>query len=156
AIAAVHDAGFVHRDVKPSNVLVIAKNQYENLAGARIKLLDFGIVTGPRFDEAQKLTHDNALLGTLEYMPPERIAGRPDTHAVAGDVYGLGATLFECLTGRVPYEGDPIEIVAKLTTSPSPSARSVRGDVPALLEPILQKAMHHDAHRRYKDAHDLE
>jgi serine/threonine protein kinase len=89
-------------------------------------------------------------------MPPERVIGRPDAGAIAGDVYALGATLFECLTGRVPFEGDPIEIVAQLATSLPPSARSVRADVPALVEPILQRALHRDAKRRYQNAHELE
>ena len=156
AISAVHDAGLVHRDVKPSNVLVIAGNGYESLTGARVKLIDFGIAQGTRFDDAPKLTQSNAVIGTLEYMPPERVLGPPDAGEVAGDIYGLGATLFECLTGRVPFDGDRMQIVAQLATSLPPSARSIRAEVPADVDPILQRALHRDARQRYRDARELE
>jgi len=85
AMAAVHDAGVVHRDVKPSNVLVMAGSHYESLRGSRVKLLDFGIATAPRIEEAGKLTQGNGVVGTLEYMPPERVMGGPEA-AVAGDI----------------------------------------------------------------------
>jgi serine/threonine-protein kinase len=156
AVAAVHDAGFIHRDVKPSNVFVLAGSHYESLKGARIKLLDFGIASAHRFDEVRKLTQDNVLIGTLEYMAPERVSGTPAPPAVTGDVYGLGATLFECLTGQAPFEGDPIQIVAKLATAPPPSARSLRPDVPVAIEPILAKALQRDAKRRYPNVRELE
>jgi serine/threonine-protein kinase len=154
AMAAVHDAGFIHRDLKPSNVLVMAGNNYESLEGARIKLLDFGIVAAPRFEDASKLTGDNVLVGTLAYMPPERIMG-PDAGAVAWDIYGLGATLFECLTGRAPFEGDSLEIVSRLVTYSVPSARSIRPDLPSQLDPILEKALHRDGKQRYQDAREF-
>jgi serine/threonine-protein kinase len=156
AMAAVHDAGVVHRDIKPSNVLVLCDGDYRSLQGARVKLLDFGIASASRFDEVRKLTRENALIGTLEYMPPERVTAGSDNATVAGDIYCIGATLFECLTGRPPFEGSAIEIVSKLVTSPSPSARSIRTDVPASVDRILEKALHRDASERYKTARELE
>jgi serine/threonine-protein kinase len=156
AVAAVHDAGFAHRDVKPSNVLVLAGAGYDDLTNARVKLIDFGIATAPRFDAARKLTREHTVIGTLEYMPPERVLGESDASAGAGDIYGVGATLFECLTGRVPFEGDAVQIVAQLTTRPPPTVQSLRPEVPYLVEPLLEKALHRDPRVRYPDVRSLE
>ena len=115
-----HLRGVIHRDVKPSNVFVSpgALNQ--------LTLLDFGIAR--LVEDAshhEKLTQENALLGTPEYMAPESLLASPTVdHRV--DVYGLGVTLYECLTGTVPFDGQYADILQKLANEPPRPVRELR------------------------------
>ena len=93
ALAAAHEAGVLHRDVKPPNVLLTPHGTYQ--------LADFGVA---RFVDATQ-TQGGSLLGTVAYAAPEVLDGRPAT--VASDVYSLGATLHAALRGRAPYESGP-------------------------------------------------
>jgi serine/threonine protein kinase len=97
ALDALHRAGVVHRDLKPGNVFVVRDRD----GAERLKLLDFGIA---QVKGGDKLTGIGALIGTPAYMSPEQLLALDSDHRA--DVYGLGATLFECLTGRLPYEGN--------------------------------------------------
>jgi serine/threonine protein kinase len=99
SLDALHRAAFVHRDLKPSNIFIVRDRD----GAERLKLLDFGIVQVPSAEQ-DKLTGIGALIGTPAYMSPERLLGLDSDHST--DIYGLGATLFECLTGRLPYEGN--------------------------------------------------
>jgi serine/threonine protein kinase len=99
ALDALHRAGVVHRDIKPGNVFVVRDRD----GAERLKLLDFGIAQ-VRTPEQDKLTGIGALIGTPAYMSPEQLLALDADHRA--DIYGLGATLFECLTGRLPYEGN--------------------------------------------------
>jgi serine/threonine protein kinase len=95
---AAHEAGVIHRDVKPSNVMV----DFESDVPVA-KLIDFGIaknVVGSSFVE---LTHPGEVLGTLNYMAPEQLTGEPA--APTADLYAIGVMLYQCLSGRLPYEG---------------------------------------------------
>ncbi|MEV7246502.1 serine/threonine-protein kinase [Streptomyces sp. NPDC093248] len=106
ALAHVHRAGVLHRDVKPSNILLDAQN--------RPYLTDFGI---SRALDATASTQDGALVGTAAYMAPEQVTGRRVEQKA--DVYALGLVLLECLTGRLEYEGAPLEsAVARLHRPP--------------------------------------
>ena len=97
ALDAAHHAGFVHRDVKPGNILVTPDG--------RVLLTDFGIAKG--LDASgEDLTSDNVMMGTAKYLSPEQVRGRKlDGRA---DLYSLGLVLYECLAGRVPFLGDPL------------------------------------------------
>jgi serine/threonine protein kinase len=99
ALDALHRAGVVHRDLKPGNVFVVRDRD----GAERLKLLDFGIAQ-VRGSDKDRLTGIGALIGTPAYMSPEQLLALDADHRA--DLYGLGATLFECLTGRLPYEGN--------------------------------------------------
>ena len=113
ALDAAHRAGFVHRDVKPGNILVTPDG--------RVLLTDFGIAKG--LDGGDDLTSDNVMMGTAKYLSPEQVRGRRlDGRA---DLYSLGLVLYECLAGRVPFigESDADTALARLQRDPTDLAR---------------------------------
>jgi hypothetical protein len=135
-LAAVHAAGVLHRDVKPDNILITRS------PAEQVHLCDFGIarVIDNHARAEAKLTASGALLGTLEYMPLEALTCAPDAdHRV--DIYALGVTLFECLTGVVPCEGPLAKILIKLSTGNIPSIASIRSDVPPKLAEIITRCL---------------
>lgn len=157
AVAAVHEAGFVHRDVKPGNFLVLPSGDgYGNLRDTRLKLIDFGIVTAPWFDGRQKLTREGTMMGTPEYMPIERLVGNPDSSKPAIDVYALGVTLYECLTGRAPYEGSSIQVITRALTEPITPLEKLCPDVPEVIVRIVNTALDRDPDKRFRDARVME
>ena len=129
ALDAAHQAGFVHRDVKPGNILVTPDG--------RVLLTDFGIAKG--LDGAgDDLTSDNVMMGTAKYLSPEQVRGRKlDGRA---DLYSLGLVLYECLAGRVPFIGetDADTALARLQRDPTDLAR---------LRPTLSKGLVELVHR---------
>jgi len=126
ALTEAHRHGVVHRDVKPSNVLVTPDGT--------AKLLDFGVARLPGPDD--RLTRDGARLGTIGYMAPEQIRNPRDVDARA-DVFGLGATLYFMLTGRDPFD-PPAGAAGALRPPP---ARPARADVSPKLDAVLARLM---------------
>jgi serine/threonine-protein kinase len=134
ALAAAHAVGVLHRDVKPGNVIVVREDPNE-----RVKLVDFGTAkaTAPG---AEKVTAVGALVGTPSYMAPEQLMAQDVDEGV--DIYAVGAMLFECLTGAVPYEGSyPRVLMAACSTEPPPSVRLVRPQVELSLEGVITRAL---------------
>jgi serine/threonine-protein kinase len=140
ALQAAHIRGIVHRDVKPSNILVGRDG--------RIKVADFGIARA--LNESQ-ITLPGTTMGSVHYFSPEQARGENAT--VASDIYALGIVLFESLTGQRPFSGDGAAAVAlaRLTTTP-PRPSALRAGIPPELDAIVTKAMALEPADRYASA----
>lgn len=138
-----HRLGVVHRDIKPSNIMVTHVGV--------LKVMDFGIA---RILEKARLTRAGHLIGTLEYMSPEQIAGL-DTDARA-DLYSLGVVLYELVTGRVPFEAssDYDLIKAQMEEQPKPPRIRVP-DLPAAFEEQILRALEKKPENRFESAADF-
>ncbi|HUQ55610.1 serine/threonine-protein kinase [Lentzea sp.] len=142
ALDAAHADGLVHRDVKPSNILVTS--------GDFVYLVDFGIARSAS-PAATNLTASGSVVGTLDYMAPERFESGPvDGRA---DVYALACVLFACLAGRRPFtaEGTAAQIWAHMREAP-PKASPLNPAVPAALDDVIAKGMAKDPADRYATA----
>lgn len=147
ALAFVHDHGIVHRDLKPSNVFITRDQSHAET----VKLFDFGIavLSDPR---AQKLTANTEMLGTPEYMSPEQLFGEPGIDHRC-DLYAVAVTLFECLTGAVPHEGNYVRILGALDSQTTPpSARALRNEVTAELDQVLAWGLARSRDERFPSA----
>ena len=142
ALGHAHAAGIVHRDVKPSNIMMSDDGT--------VKLLDFGIAR--RFDDlAGVVTAVGQVVGTPKYLAPEQIEGGAASPAT--DVYAVGVVLFEMLTGSAPFDGDtPVAAAFARLHTPAPDVRVRRHDVPADLAAVIDKAMARDPADRFTDA----
>jgi serine/threonine-protein kinase len=138
ALDAAHKAGFVHRDVKPGNILVTPDG--------RVLLTDFGIAKGLD-GSSEDLTSDNVMMGTAKYLSPEQVRGRKlDGRA---DLYSLGLVLYECLAGRVPFLGetDADTALARLQRDPTDLAR-LRPTVPRGLVNLIHRLLARNPNHR--------
>jgi serine/threonine protein kinase len=143
ALDAAHEAGLVHRNVKPSNIL-IAKNDFAYL-------IDFGIA---RAAGETKLTKTGAIVGSLAYMAPERFTA--EVEDARADIYSLACVLHECLTGAPPYPGDSAEqqITAHLTLDPPrPSLRNPT--IPGAFDEVIARGMAKQPAKRFSSASEL-
>jgi len=137
ALGTAHKAGVVHRDLKPSNVFVVRERD----GVERIKIVDFGTAQVANPETEEKLTGSGSVLGTPAYMAPEQLLAQPDVDSLA-DIYALGVTLVECVTGRVPYEGNYQKVLLQVcSATPPPSLRQVFPDLDPALAAVLQRAV---------------
>ena len=145
ALHAAHQAGLVHRDVKPSNILLDA----DDFA----YLIDFGIA---RAVDDSRLTEAGFAPGTLRYMAPERLQGNPDDEDGRVDVYALACSLYECVTGQPPFRGtDYPSLIAAHLNSPPPKPSTSRPHLPAQLDTVIATGMAKDPDDRYATTVDL-
>lgn len=145
-LAAVHAAGLLHRDIKPANVL-IGRN-------GDIKISDFGLAKDAETNDGLTATGD--ILGSPGYMAPEQAEGRTAAIDVRTDIYALGATLYETLTGRPPFVGGSvIETLDQVRHSDPVAPRLLNPGVSHDLETICLKCLEKDAARRFSTAQEL-
>ena len=149
ALVAAHKLGIVHRDIKPENIL-IAKD-------GRIKVADFGLAraaAGTGTDAVMTI-ESSIILGSVSYLSPEQVErGISDARS---DIYALGIVFFEALTGRRPFEGDsPIQIAYKHVNERVPAPSTIKPELSAEVDRIVQKATAPNPDQRYRDASELE
>ncbi|MGY1743219.1 MULTISPECIES: serine/threonine-protein kinase [unclassified Blastococcus] len=149
ALDSAHADGLVHRDVKPSNVLITGTGDDEF-----VYLVDFGIARSTSDAAGPALTQTGAALGSFDYMAPERFLEKPIDKRV--DVYALACVLFECLTGRRPFTGDGLATLmyAHLNTDPvAPS--TLRPGLPKALDDVVLRGLAKDPDTRYPTCGEL-
>jgi hypothetical protein len=146
ALEHAHAAGIVHRDVKPSNIMLRQET-------GRAILMDFGLAQD---DEAERLTKTGAMLGTPRYMAPEQAAGSGAGVDGRADVYSLGATLFELVVGTPVFEADSaIALVGKIMSEPARAPSEARPGIPRGLDAIVLRALEKSPDDRYATALDM-
>jgi serine/threonine-protein kinase len=151
ALEEAHDRGVIHRDLKPSNIALSAKG--------RVKVLDFGLarLLRPTVSDTATtgfMTEELSIAGTLPYMAPEELRGaRSD---VRSDLYSLGVVLYEMATGRRPFDGSSMPLLADAVLNRKPDApRAVTPTLSSHLEGVILKALEKDPSRRYQTARRL-
>ena len=146
ALEVAHEQGVIHRDIKPQN-MVVEPNGF-------LKVMDFGIARLANPPKGKGLTEAGMAIGTPDYMSPEQLSGvELDFRS---DLYSAGVVLFECLTGRLPFEADtPWSLIAKHLEEAPPDPRSVNPEVPEALARVVLRAMAKDRERRYQTAAEL-
>jgi eukaryotic-like serine/threonine-protein kinase len=146
ALAYAHEQGIIHRDVKPSNIL-IGKNEQPMLS-------DFGVAKILQTEETSDLTGTGLSVGTPEYMAPELGMGEQSDHR--GDIYALGVVFYEMLTGRKPYRADtPMAVLHKQMSEPLPRPSQLVSKIPASAEAVAIKALAKDPRQRYQHMDDF-
>ena len=143
ALEAAHSAGVIHRDIKPHNILLGR--------GGQVKVTDFGIA---RAVSAPGSGDTSAVIGTVSYVSPEQARG--DTVGPQGDIYSLGATLFEMLTGRPPFNGgDRLAVLHKHVYDRSPRPSELRPGLPPEVDSVVGHCLEKDLSRRFASAREL-
>jgi len=152
-VAHAHARGVLHRDLKPSNFFLARSETGQEV----VKLIDLGVaaVAAEQLEHHDhKLTVAHEVLGTPEYMAPEQLWGREVDART--DIYAIGVSLFECLTGEVPYAGTYPEILVQVSNAPGPpNVRDRRPDVPGALADAIGMALEKEPSARFQSASAL-
>lgn len=146
ALDAAHQAGVVHRDMKPSNVMLTPE-------GDPI-IMDFGLASRDALLESD-ITHTGQVIGSPAYMAPEQVSADRDRIGPRTDVYALGVILYELLTGRRPFEGSGLSALGQISAGVKPVRPSQIARVDRGLDAVCRKAMAYDPAKRYRSATDL-
>ncbi len=144
ALRYAHGRGIVHRDIKPSNIMITPQGE--------VKLLDFGLALGGALGAPdQRLTTTGALVGSMHYIAPEHISGEP--HDARSDIYAVGVTLYEMITGRLPIEGTThVQVIAAhLQHAPAPPNK-INPKIPAGLSATVMRALAKNPRDRWQTA----
>ncbi len=155
ALATAHESKIVHRDLKPANIL-LGKD-------GRLRVLDFGLakLSDSKFGEdvatairSAELTEAGTVLGTVPYMAPEQVQGRPADHR--SDIFSLGVILYELATGKRPFHGEtPADLISSILRDKPRELREVRRDIPDHLGRVVRRCLEKDPGRRFQSALDL-
>ncbi len=154
ALHYAHGQGIIHRDVKPDNVLLKKETEGDALpaTGPRAVLTDFGLAK--RIDQQGPLTATGELLGTLAYMAPEQFTG--GTVDSRCDIYALGVTLYELVTGRPPFGStSAVDMILMHTQGEPERIQDLRGDTPPALVSIIHRCMIKNPEERYETAGEI-
>ena len=151
ALARAHDAGIIHRDVKPANIFLCTTADGEMFC----KVFDFGIAKQVEMPELDGITLPGLLVGTPEFMSPERFSARSEiTHHA--DLWALAVTAFYALTRELPFSGDSFgEVCSKLLAEDPTPIRSLRADVPDAVSKWFTKALAKKPNERFQSAGEL-
>ncbi|ACY15990.1 serine/threonine-protein kinase [Haliangium ochraceum] len=150
SLSVAHGSGIVHRDIKASNIIILASEGDER----RVKLLDFGIAKLVRSDQPGGMqTTVGHVLGTPHSMAPEQIKGKPVDGRT--DIYALGALLYRLLTGRHPFEGCDALALTRMHLHAAAPLPSRFAPVPPAIDAVVRKCMEKDPARRYQDIPEL-
>ncbi|MGH8250987.1 MAG: serine/threonine-protein kinase [Steroidobacteraceae bacterium] len=143
ALYFAHQRGVIHRDIKPANIVFDQKNR-------RVRVMDFGVARL----ENSRATRTGVILGSPSYMAPEQLDARPVT--AQSDLFSLGVTYFQLLTGMLPFRSDSIPgLMQKISAEPHPPLRVVRPDFPAAVSAIIDRALEKDPEMRYRNGAEM-
>ena len=143
ALYFAHQRGVIHRDIKPANIVFDQRNR-------RVRVMDFGVARL----ENSRATRTGVILGSPSYMAPEQLDARPVT--AQSDLFSLGVTLFQLLTGMLPFRSDSIPgLMQKISSEPHPPLRVVRPDLPESLSAIVDRALEKDPESRYRSGAEM-
>jgi len=143
ALYFAHQRGVIHRDIKPANIVFDQRNR-------RVRVMDFGVARL----ENSRATRTGVILGSPSYMSPEQLDARPVT--AQSDLFSLGVTLFQLLTGMLPFRSDSIPgLMQKIASEPHPPLRVVRPDLPTSLSAVIDRALEKDPDLRYRSGAEM-
>lgn len=154
-LQVAHARGFIHRDIKPQNIMLAATGASVGGSVDRnilVKLTDFGIV---RVAEEAGLTNSGIVLGTADYLSPEQARG--ETLTASSDLYSLGVVMFEMLTGRPPFVGPTaVSIAMQHASARPPSLRQFNPAIPPIVEQLVLQSLEKEPEDRFSSAAELQ